>query len=126
MFISQAWAGPAGSDVTAAADATGQMAATGGGLEQFIPFILIAVVFYFLLIRPQQKKMKEDEAMRKELKRGDKVLTAGGIIAKVVKVADTEEVTLEIAEGVQIKVYKTAINSILSEKPAAAKEKDAA
>lgn len=123
MFISKAWADSTAAD---AATATGEAMATGGGWEQFIPFILIALVFYFLLIRPQQKKMKDDEAMRGGLQKGDKVLTAGGIVGKVLRVDDGDEVTIEIAENVKIKVYKAAVNAVLSEKPkddAAQKEK---
>ena len=74
------------------------------GIGQFIPLILIFVVFYFFLIRPQQKKVKEHKLMVESLKRGDKVITSGGIIGTINKVADNRELTLEVAENVEIKI----------------------
>ena len=70
----------------------------------FLPLILIFVVFYFLLIRPQQRKVKQHKEMLSNLKRGDKVITSGGIIGTINKVADNRELTLEVAENVEIKI----------------------
>ena len=86
----------------------------GGGLEAFLPLILIFVVFYFLLIRPQQKKMKEHKAMLGTVRRGDKVVTGGGIIGTITKVIDENEVTVEIADGVKVRVQRGLISSVLS------------
>ena len=70
----------------------------------FLPLILIFVVFYFLLIRPQQRKVKQHKEMLANLKRGDKIVTSGGIIGTINKVADNRELTLEVAENVEIKI----------------------
>lgn len=86
----------------------------GGAFAQFIPLILIFAIMYFLLIRPQQKKMKEHQAMVEGLRRGDQVLTQGGIIGKVVKVKDGGEIDVEIAEGVKVRVIKGTIAQVLS------------
>ena len=86
--------------------------ATGGGASEgfasLIPLILIMVIFYFLLIRPQQKKLKEHKAMVEATKKGDAVITAGGIIAKVTDVKD-DTLTVEIADGVKVKVKRDTI-----------------
>ncbi len=79
-----------------------------GGIAGFLPFLGIAVIFYFLLIRPQQKRAKEHKAMLLALKKGDVVISQGGMIGKIIKVEDME-VTLEIAEGVRIKLIKSMI-----------------
>ncbi len=86
----------------------------GGGIEAFLPLILIFVVFYFLLIRPQQKKMKDQKAMLAAIRRGDRVITGGGIIGTVNKVIDDTEVTVEIADGVKVRVRRELISSVLS------------
>jgi len=70
----------------------------------FLPLILIFVVFYFLLIRPQQRKVKQHKEMLSNLKRGDKIVTSGGIIGTINKVADNRELILEVAENVEIKI----------------------
>ena len=70
----------------------------------FLPLILIFAVFYFLLIRPQQRKVKQHKEMLSNLKRGDKIVTSGGIIGTINKVADNRELTLEVAENVEIKI----------------------
>ncbi|HEY0836414.1 MAG TPA: preprotein translocase subunit YajC [Azospirillum sp.] len=90
--------------------------AAGGGdmLIQFAPLILIFVVFYFLLIRPQQKKMKEHKAMLEALRRGDRVVTGGGIIGTVIKVDTGDEVVVEIAEGVRVRCLRSTINLVLA------------
>ena len=75
------------------------------GLESFIPIILIFVIMYFLLIRPQQKKIKEHKNMVDNLRRGDQVLTQGGIIGKITKVKEGEEIEVELAKDVNCLLY---------------------
>lgn len=101
-------------------------AAGGGGAAafgQFIPLILIFAIMYFLLIRPQQKRMKEHKAMIEALRRGDQVVTQGGIIGKISRVKDGEnEVEVEIADGVRVRVVRSTIASVLSKtEPASSK-----
>ena len=84
------------------------------GLESFIPIILIFVIMYFLLIRPQQKKIKEHKNMVDNLRRGDQVLTQGGIIGKITKVKEGEEIEVELAKDVKVSVIRSTIVSILS------------
>ncbi|SNX73806.1 protein translocase subunit yajC [Cereibacter ovatus] len=92
-----------------------------GAFTSFVPLILIFVIMYFLLIRPQQKKLKEHKAMVEALRRGDQVLTGGGIVGKVVKVHDDGIVEVEIAEGVKVRVMKATIVQVMSKtEPAAA------
>jgi preprotein translocase subunit YajC len=86
----------------------------GGALAQFLPLILIFAIMYFLLIRPQQKKVKEHQAMVAALRRGDQVITQGGLIGKVVKVKDDNEVEVELAENVKVRVVKSTIANVLS------------
>ena len=112
MFISPAYAQAAG--------------ASGGGeaFQAFLPLILIFVVFYFLLIRPQQKKMKQHREMLAAVRRGDKVITGGGIIGTVTKVENDEELTLrssggqeltvEIAKDIKVKVQRGTISAVLN------------
>ncbi len=85
----------------------------GSNLMQFVPLILIFVVFYFLLIRPQQKKLKDHRAMLEAVRRGDRVVTTGGIIGLVTK-ADDKELTVEIAENVRVRVTRDGISAVLS------------
>jgi preprotein translocase subunit YajC len=81
---------------------------------QLLPLILIFVVFYFLLIRPQQKKMKEHKAMLSALKRGDRVVTAGGILGEVKLVKEnTDEVEVEISNGVRVTVVRGTISAVI-------------
>jgi len=87
---------------------------------QFIPLLLIFGIMYFLLIRPQQKKMKEHQAMVNGLRRGDKVVTAGGVFGKVVKVMDEGEVEVEIADGVKVRVVQSTISQVVSKTEPAA------
>lgn len=92
------------------------LAAAGAGgasafLVQLAPFILIIVVFYFLLIRPQQQRMKKHREMIENLRRGDEVVTAGGMIGKVTRIAENE-VTVELAENVRVKVLKHTISEV--------------
>ena len=87
----------------------------GSGIGQFIPLILIFVIFYFFLIRPQQKKVKEHKAMVEGLKRGDKVVTSGGITGRVERLIDNDKVEVEIAENVKVEIVKsTGIQSLLN------------
>jgi preprotein translocase subunit YajC len=102
MFISQAWA---------------QGAGAGGGsdfLVQLFPLVLIFIVFYFLLIRPQQSKMKAQREMLAGVKRGDRVVTGGGIIGLVTKVISDNELQVELAEGVRVRVLKQTITDIIT------------
>jgi preprotein translocase subunit YajC len=103
VFISNAYAQAAGT----AADA-GMM----GNLTTFAPLVLMFVVMYFLMIRPQQKRAKEQKSMMDALAKGDEVITAGGILAKVAKVSDTY-VTVEIAANTEIVVQKSSITTLL-------------
>lgn len=83
-------------------------------LGQFIPLILIFAIMWFLLIRPQQKKMKEHQAMVAALRRGDQVITQGGLIGKVSKVKDDGELEVEIADGVRVRVVRGTISQVLN------------
>ena len=88
---------------------------SGQGIAQFIPLILIFVIFYFFLIRPQQKKVKEHKAMVESLKRGDKVITSGGITGTVERIIDNEKVEVEIAENVKVEIVKaTGIQALIN------------
>ena len=78
------------------------------GIAQFIPLILIFVIFYFFLIRPQQRKAKEHKKMVEELKRGDKVITTGGIVGRVERIIDNEKIEVEIAENVKVEMLRTS------------------
>ncbi|GAA6162653.1 preprotein translocase subunit YajC [Pelagimonas sp. KU-00592-HH] len=89
-------------------------------IGQFLPLILIFAIMYFLLIRPQQKKVKEHQAMVEALRRGDQVVTQGGLIGKVDKVKDDNEVVVELAEGVKVRVVKSTIAQVLSKTEPAA------
>jgi preprotein translocase subunit YajC len=112
MFISEAWAQAAG--------------ASAGGYEtlmSFAPFILIFIVMWFLLIRPQQKKQKEHRAMVAALKRGDRVVTNGGIYGQVAHVAD-DHLMVEIADGVKIKIVRDAVAAVPGKPEPVKKEKE--
>jgi preprotein translocase subunit YajC len=96
-------------------------AGAGSAFASFIPLILIFAIMYFLLIRPQQKKLKEHKAMIEALRRGDQVVTQGGIVGKVTKVQEDGMVEVEIAEGVKVKVMKGTIAQVMNKtEPAAA------
>ncbi len=85
------------------------------GIGQFIPLILIFVIFYFFLIRPQQKKVKEHKAMVQALKRGDKVITSGGITGTVERIIDNDKVEVIIAENVKVEIIRsTGIQGLLN------------
>ena len=111
MLISEAWAQGAGG--------------AGGGdiFSMMFPLVLIFAVFYFLLIRPQQKKMKEHREMLTAVRRGDKVVTGGGIIGTVAKVVSDEELQVEIAEGVKVKISRSTLASVMSKTEPVKKEK---
>ncbi len=113
MFISEAYA-------QAAAPAAGGF----DNLQQFLPLILIFVVFYFLLLRPQQKKMKAHRELVSQLRRGDRVLTQGGIIGQINKVMNDAEVSVEIAEGVRVRMMRSAISEVLAKTEPVAGAKD--
>jgi preprotein translocase subunit YajC len=86
-----------------------------GGLISFVPILLIFAIMYFLMIRPQQKKVKEHKAMVEALRRGDQVVTSGGLIGKVTKVTDNaNEVELEIAPNVKVRVVRSTISQVVS------------
>lgn len=102
MLISEAYAQGAGGGLG------------GDGLMQFAPLILIFVVFYFLLIRPQQKKMKAHREMLSAVRRGDRVVTGGGMIGQIVKVISDNEVDVQIAEGVKVRMVKSTITDVIS------------
>jgi len=111
MFISEAWA-----------------QGTGGGsdfLVQLFPLVLIFIVFYFLLIRPQQSKLKQQREMLAGVKRGDRVVTGGGIIGLVTKVIGDNELQVELAEGVRVRIIKQTITDIVSRGESVRGAKDA-
>ena len=88
---------------------------SGSGIGQFIPLILIFVIFYFFLIRPQQKKVKEHKLMVENLKRGDKVVTSGGIVGTIERVIDNDKVEVSISENVNVEIIRsTGIQSLVS------------
>jgi preprotein translocase subunit YajC len=105
MFISTAYAQTAGA---------GDGALGMGGIVQLLPIVAIFVIFYFLLIRPQQRKAKEHKALLASVRRGDRIVTGGGILGMVTKVVDEHHVQVEIAEGVRVKVLKSTIADIPS------------
>ena len=84
------------------------------GIGQFIPLILIFVIFYFFLIRPQQKKVKEHKMMVTALKRGDEVVTSGGIVGKIERILGDDKVDLLISENVTVQVVQSTIQSLLN------------
>ena len=100
MFATPAYAQAAG----AGADAS--------FITSLVPLILVFVIFYFLLIRPQQKRVKEHRQMVENLRRGDQVVTGGGIYGKVTKVREGEEIEVEIAEGVRVRVARSTITAV--------------
>jgi len=112
MFVSPAWAQGAG----------------GGGLDGLgglLPLVLIFVVFYFLLIRPQQKKAKEHREVLANLRRGDRIVTNGGLLGTITRVPNDTELLVEIADGVKVRVLRGMVAESLSKSdPAPAKSKD--
>ena len=102
MFISNAWAQAAAPAVTGAST-----------LGMVIQLVCIMLVFYFLLIRPQQKKIKQHEALLNAMKKGDAVITGGGVYGKVTKI-DSDKISVEVAKGVEIIVHKYTIREVLN------------
>ncbi|WP_459721193.1 preprotein translocase subunit YajC [Sideroxyarcus sp. TK5] len=99
MFISNAYA-------------EGAAAPAGGGFMEFLPLIALLAVFYFLILRPQQKRAKEHAALVAALQKGDEVVTIGGVLGKITKVGE-ENVMVEIADGVEMQVQKPAVQTVL-------------
>ena len=87
---------------------------SGSGIAQFVPLILIFVIFYFFLIRPQQKKVKEHKSMVTALKRGDEVITSGGIVGIIERVHEDDKIDLSISENVTVKVVKSTIQNLVA------------
>ena len=106
MFVTPAYAQAAGG--------------AAGAFTSFVPLILIFAIMYFLLIRPQQKKLKEHKAMVEAVRRGDQVLTQGGIVGKVHQVKEDGELEVEIAEGVRVRVLRHTIAQVMSQSAPAA------
>ena len=86
---------------------------SGQGIAQFIPLILIFVIFYFFLIRPQQKRVKEHKVMVESLKRGDEIITSGGIIGTIEKVMEDDRIEVNIDENVKVQIIRSTITSLL-------------
>ncbi|MBE6452939.1 MAG: preprotein translocase subunit YajC [Alphaproteobacteria bacterium] len=103
MFINSAFA------------AANSAAQTTSGTSMIVQLVLIMAVFYLFLIRPQQKKMKQHEQMLQTIKKGDKIITGGGIVAKVTDASDPFELAVEIANGVEIKVYRATVRELLKD-----------
>ena len=85
-----------------------------GGFESLLPLVLIFVVFYFLLIRPQQKKAKQHRALLEALHRGDRIITNGGLIGLITKVVDANELIVEISEGVKVRVARSMVSTVIA------------
>ena len=88
----------------------------GQGIAQFIPLILIFVIFYFFLIRPQQKRVKDHKAMVEALKRGDEIITSGGVIGTIDRVMEDDRIEVVIGENVKVQIIKSTITSLLKKK----------
>ena len=84
----------------------------GDTLGMFIPFVLIIVMMYFLILRPQQKRVKEHNELVKNLRRGDTVVTSGGLVGKVTKVVDDEQIEVEIADGVRVRQVRSMVSNV--------------
>lgn len=87
-----------------------QQGQSGGGIMSFLPLIAIVVVFYFFMIRPQMKKAKEQKKYIEALKKGDKILTIGGIYGKIVEVRDDATIIMEVEDGTKLKISKNAVS----------------
>ena len=86
---------------------------SGQGIAQFIPLILIFVIFYFFLIRPQQKRVKDHKAMVESLKRGDEIITSGGIIGTIDRVMEDDRIEVIISDNVKVQIIRSTITSLL-------------
>ena len=106
MFVTPAYAQAAGG--------------AAGAFTSFVPLILIFAIMYFLLIRPQQKKLKDHKKMVEAVRKGDQVVTQGGLIGKVSKVKDDNEIEVEVATGVKVRVVKSTLAQVLSKTEPAA------
>ena len=84
----------------------------GGALVSLLPFVLIFVIMYFLILRPQQKRVKQHQEMVKNVRRGDTVVTSGGLIGKVTKVIDDDQIEVEVADGVKIRQMRAMISDV--------------
>ena len=91
---------------------------SGQGIAQFIPLILIFVIFYFFLIRPQQKRVKDHKAMVEALKRGDEVITSGGIIGVVDRVMEDDRIEVTIGESTKVQIIRSTITGLLKKEEA--------
>jgi len=101
----------------------------GGGQDlifQLLPFILIFVIIYFLMLRPQQQRAKQHQEMVKNLRRGDTVITSGGMVGKVTKVVDDDQVEIEIAEGVRVRQVRSMVAEVRAKGEPVKDEKSAA
>src|SRR5689334_21122831 len=85
---------------------------SAGMITSFMPLILIIVIMYFLILRPQQQKVKQHQAMIKALRRGDTVVTTGGVVAKVTKVVDDDQIEVEIADGVRVRQMRAMVSDV--------------
>ena len=85
----------------------------GQGIAQFIPLILIFVIFYFFLIRPQQKRVKDHKLMVESLKRGDEIITSGGIIGTVERVMEDDRIEVNLSENVKVQIIRSTVTSLL-------------
>jgi preprotein translocase subunit YajC len=112
MFISSAFA----------QDAAQTMSTSQSAFAQLAPLLLIMVVFYFLLIRPQQKRMRDHQAMIGALRRGDRVVTSGGIVGVVSRIENDEQIMVEIAPDVQVKMVRSTISQVLTKSDSPVKE----
>lgn len=96
-----------------------------GGMESLLPLVLIFVVFYFLLIRPQQKKAKAHREMLGALRRGDRIVTGGGLIGQIIRVVSENELIVEIAKDIKVRVMRSMVSDVIAKtEPAGRKEKD--
>ena len=84
----------------------------GGGLSMMIPFVLVFVIMYFLMIRPQQKRQKQHQEMVKNVRRGDTVITSGGLVGKVTKVVDEDQIEVEISDGVRVRQMRAMVSEV--------------
>ena len=84
----------------------------GGMLMSLLPFALIFVIMYFLILRPQQKRVKQHQEMVKNVRRGDSVITSGGLMGKVTKVIDDEQIEVEVADGVRVRQVRSMVSSV--------------
>ena len=98
--------------ITPAFAQTGATPGVNDIVSMMLPLLLIMVVFYFLLIRPQQRKMRDHQQMVKNVRRGDSIVTSGGLVGKISKVVDDNEVLVDLAENIQVRLMKSAISEV--------------